>query len=261
MLAARGMPKLATPCTVVCRTRAVLPLPLSRTDIHAAPLRLPPTQVDLPSQLGLDLVHCERAADAVVAASSGGIQLAQGELFSSAYFDGLAAEVDEGLQEAGVVSGARRSGRRHPLPVHACVIARWWGGEAIPRALKPSLLLPLPLPAVGDLARRFGLGAEMIGGVLGERVGTRIHGRMDAGVIYTQAYLTRIKAQLRWGGGGWWQGSWHPASRQPSPLLRAGGSALAPEPRPPLGPVRPQGRAAGRRLSRVHSRAGAGAGH
>ncbi|EFN57486.1 hypothetical protein CHLNCDRAFT_143015 [Chlorella variabilis] len=110
--------------------------------------------VDLPSQLGLDLVHCERAADAVVAASSGGIQLAQGELFSSAYFDGLAAEVDEGLQEAGVVS-------------------------------------------VGDLARRFGLGAEMIGGVLGERVGTRIHGRMDAGVIYTQAYLTRIKAQLR----------------------------------------------------------------
>jgi sugar phosphate isomerase/epimerase len=62
--------------------------------------------VDLPGQLALDLVHCERAADAVVAAGIGGITLAQGELFSAAYFDGLAAEVDEGLQEAGVVSGA-----------------------------------------------------------------------------------------------------------------------------------------------------------
>ena len=62
-------------------------------------------QVDLPSQLGLDLVHCERAAEAVVAAGGGGITLAQGELFSTAYFDNLAAEVDEGLQETGVVSG------------------------------------------------------------------------------------------------------------------------------------------------------------
>lgn len=31
----------------------------------------------------------------------------QGELFSTAYFDGLAAEVDEALQEAGVVAGRR----------------------------------------------------------------------------------------------------------------------------------------------------------
>ena len=66
--------------------------------------------MDLPGQLGLDLAHCERAADAVVSASGGSISLAQGELFSSAYFDGLAAEVDEGLQEAGVVSGAPRAG-------------------------------------------------------------------------------------------------------------------------------------------------------
>lgn len=56
-------------------------------------------------------------------------------------------------------------------------------------------------PAVGDLARRFGLGAEMIGGLLSERVASGlIGGRMEAGVIYTQAYLTRIKAQLRWVG-------------------------------------------------------------
>ena len=59
---------------------------------------------------------------------------------------------------------------------------------------------------MGDLARRFGLGAEMISGVLSERVGSEegaaIRGRMEAGVIYTQAYLTRIKAQLRRVGGG-----------------------------------------------------------
>ena len=58
---------------------------------------------------------------------------------------------------------------------------------------------------MGDLARRFGLGAEMISGVLSERVGSQegaaIRGRMEAAVIYTQAYLTRIKAQLRWARG------------------------------------------------------------
>jgi hypothetical protein len=70
--------------------------------------------VDLPSQLGLDLVHCERAAREVVAASAGSLVLAQGELFSAAYFDGLAAEVDEGLQEAGVVSGETRQGGGGP---------------------------------------------------------------------------------------------------------------------------------------------------
>eukprot|EP00887_Chlorella_sp_A99_P000841 scaffold5.g841.t1 len=60
--------------------------------------------VDLPSLLGVDLAHCERAAEAVVASANGDLLAAQGELFSQAYFDGLAAEVDELLQEAGVVS-------------------------------------------------------------------------------------------------------------------------------------------------------------
>ncbi|KAI3438673.1 hypothetical protein D9Q98_001094 [Chlorella vulgaris] len=123
-----------------------------RAAVRAAGGRVP--LVDLPGQLGLDLSHCERAADVVVSASSGTITIAQGELFSAAYFDSLAAEVDDGLQEAGVV-------------------------------------------AVGDLARRYGLTAEMIGGVLAERVGPIIRGQLEAGVIYTQAYLTRIKAQLR----------------------------------------------------------------
>lgn len=43
----------------------------------------------------------------------------------------------------------------------------------------------------------------MISGVLSERVASGlIGGKMEAGVIYTQAYLARIKAQLRWAGGG-----------------------------------------------------------
>ena len=61
-------------------------------------------------------------------------------------------------------------------------------------------LLPSPpsSPAVGELARRFSLGAEMINGVLVERVASgAIRGRLEAGVIYTQGYLARIKAQLR----------------------------------------------------------------
>lgn len=51
---------------------------------------------------------------------------------------------------------------------------------------------------MGELARRFSLGAEMINGVLVERVASgAIRGRLEAGVIYTQGYLARIKAQLR----------------------------------------------------------------
>lgn len=72
--------------------------------------------MDLPQQLGLDLVHCERAAETVVSSSEGVITQAQGELFSKAYFDGLGSEVDEELQEAGVVAGA--------WGVCGCVV--WW---------------------------------------------------------------------------------------------------------------------------------------
>ena len=82
----------------------------ARAAVRAAGGRIP--LVDLPAQLGLDLVHCERAAEAVVASSGGAVTQAQGELFSTAYFDGLAAEVDEGLQEAGVASGERGVGWR-----------------------------------------------------------------------------------------------------------------------------------------------------
>ena len=56
--------------------------------------------MDLPAQLSVDLVHCERAAQQAVAESDGALRLLQAELFTTAYFDNLAAEVDEVLQVA-----------------------------------------------------------------------------------------------------------------------------------------------------------------
>lgn len=48
---------------------------------------------------------CPRpAAHLLLCSAAAGAFQSQGELFTPAYFDGLAAEVDEGLQEAGVVA-------------------------------------------------------------------------------------------------------------------------------------------------------------
>lgn len=141
----------------------------------------------------------------------------QGELFSKAYFDGLAAEVDDNLQEAGVVSGAGR--RPHAVQPAMPEKTRQGAGarpgrcaypmrmHEVATAGQPTIICRKPQPpshlAVGDLARRFGLGAEMIGSVLSERVASgAIRGRMEAGVVHTPAYLARIKAQLRWGNNG-----------------------------------------------------------
>lgn len=85
-------------------------------------------------------------------------------------------------------------------------LARPGAALCTPLSHKPAAIIsptgpraPGPPPcAVGDLARRFGLGAEMISAVLSTRVASGlVRGKMDAGVIYTAAYLARIKAQLR----------------------------------------------------------------
>lgn len=55
-------------------------------------------QVNLPAQLTVDLLHCERAAQQAVAESNGQLRLVQGELITVKYFDNLAAEIDEILQ-------------------------------------------------------------------------------------------------------------------------------------------------------------------
>ena len=120
--------------------------------IDAAGGRLP--LVDLPSLIGVDLAHCERAAEHVVSTSSGSVIQAQGELLTTKYFDAIALDVEDALQGSGVV-------------------------------------------VLGDLARRCSLGVEMLQGVLLERMGKIVHGRLASGVIYTDAYLLRIKAQVR----------------------------------------------------------------
>ncbi|KFM27198.1 E3 UFM1-protein ligase 1-like protein [Auxenochlorella protothecoides] len=59
--------------------------------------------VDLPAALGVDLLHCQEAArQAAAGAGAHDILLAQDELFAREYFDDLAAEVDEVLEEQGM---------------------------------------------------------------------------------------------------------------------------------------------------------------
>lgn len=71
--------------------------------------------MDLPAQLSVDLVHCERAAQQAVAESDGALRLLQAELFTTAYFDNLAAEVDEVLQVARHASSLSCQSL-HPVP-------------------------------------------------------------------------------------------------------------------------------------------------
>ena len=66
-------------------------------------------QADLPAQLGVDLVHCEKQADKVVEGSNGTIRIIQGEILTDAYFDGIAIEIGETLQ----VNDAALSGHKY----------------------------------------------------------------------------------------------------------------------------------------------------
>lgn len=63
-------------------------------------------QVDLPTALSVDMIHCERQASLAMEQSKGDLQLIHGELIMQSYFDNLAAEVQETLQVR----------RRAPLP-------------------------------------------------------------------------------------------------------------------------------------------------
>ena len=113
--------------------------------------------VDLPPALGVDLVHCERAARAFVAASGGAVEEIQGELLSQQYFDEVAVEVRELLQQQGRVG-------------------------------------------LGELALRYNISAEMAGREVGKRVGPGRaipSGRLEGGLLYTEAYIGRLRAQLR----------------------------------------------------------------
>jgi hypothetical protein len=122
--------------------------------VDAAGGRLP--LVDLPSVLGVDLAHCQRAAQEAVTSSHGKLlplPSSSGELLTTGYFDGLAAEVAVALGETGMID-------------------------------------------LATLARRVGLGVDLVRQALQQR--SDIHGgRLEGGVLYTDAYRARVKATLR----------------------------------------------------------------
>lgn len=50
--------------------------------------------------------------------------------------------------------------------------------------------------SIGDLARQFALGGDLVLSVISARMGSLIQGRLEAGLIFTPAYIARIKAQV-----------------------------------------------------------------
>lgn len=110
--------------------------------------------VDVPALLGMDLGHCQAAAERLAKEHSSQVTLAQGEIFSLSYFKDLASEIEEKLQSAGV----------------------------------------LPL---SDVARSHGLSMDMLNGEVTKALGTIIHGKMDGIMLYTDAYITRVRCQIR----------------------------------------------------------------
>jgi hypothetical protein len=141
--------------------------------VDAAGGRLP--LVDLPSVLGVDLAHCQRAAQEAVTSSHGKLlplSSSSGELLTTGYFDGLAAEVAVALGETGMVD-------------------------------------------LAILARRVGLGVDLVRQALQQR--SSIHGgRLEGGVLYTDAYRARVKASLR----GTLRGATTPLQLHLIPVLR-----------------------------------------
>ena len=51
--------------------------------------------------------------------------------------------------------------------------------------------------SIGDMARRFKLGSELMQATITARLGSAINGRLESGILYTPMYLARIKSQVR----------------------------------------------------------------
>lgn len=72
-----------------------------RTEIDAEVRRLGRVSlIDLAATVGVDLYHVEKQAEQLVASNSD-LVLVQGEILSSSYWDSMAEEVNQTLQEAG----------------------------------------------------------------------------------------------------------------------------------------------------------------
>lgn len=66
--------------------------------------------VDLAATLGVELIHCERQAELIVK-SNPDLTLVQGEIIASSYWDSVAEEISETLQEAGQIPVAELARR------------------------------------------------------------------------------------------------------------------------------------------------------
>jgi hypothetical protein len=60
--------------------------------------------VDLPTLMGMDLGHCQTAAESLAKEKKDEVSVMHGEVFSSVYFDDLMSEIDENLQVSGVLA-------------------------------------------------------------------------------------------------------------------------------------------------------------
>ncbi len=49
---------------------------------------------------------------------------------------------------------------------------------------------------MGDMARRFKLGSELMQATITAQLGRAIHGSLEAGILHTSVYLARVKSQV-----------------------------------------------------------------
>ncbi len=50
--------------------------------------------------------------------------------------------------------------------------------------------------AISNLARQFQLAGDLVLSIITPRMGTLVQGRLESGLIFTPAYIARIKAQV-----------------------------------------------------------------
>ncbi|CAI5478311.1 unnamed protein product, partial [Closterium sp. Yama58-4] len=114
--------------------------------------------VDLGTLLNVDLFYCERAAKSILETAK--------------------AQEQPWVQ---LVQGE--------LITH-----EYWDGVAdeVDAALQESGQV-----AVSDLAMRFNVGAELMASILSSRLGSRIHGTMSSGQLFTGAHMARMRAAVR----------------------------------------------------------------
>ncbi|CAD7705101.1 unnamed protein product [Ostreobium quekettii] len=95
---------------------------------------------DLPTLLNVDLAHCEHVAKSIISESDGTTTLLQGDLVTSQYFDGVGIEINDMLQETGMVRV---------------------GDFAIHFALSSEMILSLVTPRIGTV-----IDGRLAGGML-----------------------------------------------------------------------------------------------